>query len=63
MYVYEEGREFQQFVLNGAIKLLGYDNSNVRVSAKDEASIHMFNSCGIQIMKTASCFKMLCNAS
>ena len=63
MYVYEEGREFQQFVLNGAIKLIGYDNSNVRVSAKDEASIHMFNSCGIQILKTGSCFKMHCVAS
>jgi len=62
-YVYEEGREFQQFVLNGAIKLVGYDNSNTRISAKDEASIHMMNSCGIQIMRTASCFKMNCVAS
>lgn len=63
MYVYEKGREYQQFVLNGAVKIVGYDNSNNRVSAKDQASIHMFNSSGIQIMKTGSCFKMLCNAS
>lgn len=63
MYTYEEGREYQQFVLNGAIKILGHDNSGTRVSAKDEASIHMFNSCGIQILKTASCFKMYCTAS
>jgi hypothetical protein len=62
-YVYEKGREYQQFALNGAIKLLGYDNSNVRISSKDSASMHMIKSQGIQIYNSTACFKMYCTAS
>lgn len=62
-YVYEKGREYQQYVINGNIQIAGRGTSDFRASAKDSASIQASKSQGIQIMNTSACFKLLCTAS
>lgn len=62
-YVYEKGREYQKYAVNGNVQILGYPSNNVRSSAKDTASIHCSKSQGVQMFKTAGCFKLFCDAA
>lgn len=59
-YVMEEGREFVEWTVAGAIVPKGFNVGDSRGSDRDGASVHGMKSQGIQIMKPAGCLKLEC---
>lgn len=62
-YVVENGRQYFKWAIAGATVPVGFPDSPLRATDRDESSVQTMKSQGIQIMRPSSCFKLLCSAS